>query len=77
MQKVVPVNRNRIWACLLIFTKVFTCRAHVQDRYFTEIATRFQCGQDCPSVVGHHLQTTSVHYVHFLSHFACKQISII
>lgn len=62
-----PKNR---WACLLIFTKVFTCRAHIKYRNFSKVTSSFQCCQYCSSVVGDHLKTTSINYVHFFTNFA-------
>lgn len=76
---------ERIWmkskigpACfssfLLIFTKVFTCRAHVQNGDLTEVTSCLQRSQHRSSVVGDDLQPSPVHYVHLFTHLACGRI---
>lgn len=55
-----------------IFTALFTCGPHIENADLPEVGTRLKGGEHRLPVVGHHLQSAPVHYVHLLSHLTCN-----
>lgn len=56
-----------------IFTALFTCGPHIENADLPEVGARLKGGEHRLPVVGHHLQSAPVHYVHLLSHLTCNQ----
>lgn len=56
-----------------IFTALFTCGPHIENADLPEVGARLKGGEHRLPVVGHHLQSAPVHYIHLLSHLTCNQ----
>lgn len=67
------MNNGVASRAVAIFTKLFTCRAHVQYGNFAKIRTRFESCQNSLSVVAYHLQLPSIYYVHLFTDFTCGE----
>lgn len=57
-----------------IFTALFTCSPHIENADLPEVGARLKGSEDCLPVVGHHLQSAPVHYVHLLSYLTCEYV---